>query len=449
MKFERQLQSWPGALVERPGAWGRPALLLFALASVWQTAPANLGLGFALLAAGFALRQHWQKGDRPDAVGYAAILLMVWLSLRIVLQGFGLADAALVRPAAGYVDWLAPLSFVLLASLMSPAHWRRWLCLLWLLALAGCTIGVLGFLLAKGPMILWSDQRLGFHLNRALGIGLYAGVFLILLVASARYWWQVASPWRWPVRVLALALILLYGQVQFSAQNRSTWLALLIVVLVALPWWGWRMRRSNALGWQRLVLLSLVIGGILVMAGIANRNALQARLGAEHDVVRTISETGLSSTSYSSISARLRLWQFVLTRWPDARWMGHGFGGMQETVDAFGRGIAHRPDEERFDHVHNSYLQTLWTQGVIGVALWTALIVLLLRDVHRAARFNAEVRALLPALWAALGFVALWACFDYRLSHPDMRCFSILLLLSLRLLGQAGTEGSTAPSSSA
>ena len=48
-----------------------------------------------------------------------------------------------------------------------------------------------------------------------------------------------------------------------------------------------------------------------------------------------------------------------------------------------------------------------------------------------------------------LGFVAVWACFDYRLSHPDMRFFSILLLLSLRLLGQAGTDGSAAPSSSA
>ncbi|HMZ12170.1 MAG TPA: hypothetical protein PKW88_15755, partial [Plasticicumulans sp.] len=89
---------------------------------------------------------------------------------------------------------------------------------------------------------------------------------------------------------------------------------------------------------------------------------------------------------------------------------------------------------------HNSYLQTLWTQGAIGILLWALLVGLLLRDVQRAARVDPRVRAWLPAVWGALGFVAVWACFDYRLSHPDMRFFSILLLLGLRLLGTAGSD---------
>lgn len=44
---------------------------------------------------------------------------------------------------------------------------------------------------------------------------------------------------------------------------------------------------------------------------------------------------------------------------------------------------------------------------------------------------------MVPAMWAILAFTAIWSFFDFRLSHPDMRFFTILMLLSLRLLGRS------------
>src|SRR5574340_689419 len=92
---------------------------------------------------------------------------------------------------------------------------------------------------------------------------------------------------------------------------------------------------------------------------------------------------------------------------------------------------------ERYDHFHNTYLQLLWSQGLIGVALWGALLLVLLRDVWRGAARDERVRALLPAVAGTLTLIALWACFDYRLSHVDTRMFAVLMLLSLRHLGTA------------
>lgn len=449
MNAMNRLRPALAVILDAHGRWGRAALGLFALASLWLTAPANLGLGLALLAAGVALHAGWRRGARPDAVGCATLVLVVWLTLRYALQRAGFGEPGLQRAQAGYIDWLAPLAFAALAALVPAGQGRRWLARLWGLALAGCTLGVLGFLIARGPAVLWSGERLGFHLNRPLGIGLYAGVFLVLLVANARRAWSVAGPWRWPLRIGGLGLIALHAQVLVSAQNRTTWLALLLVMAGAAVVALWRRRKGGAPSWRRTLLVATAAGLVLAVLGFANRAAFEQRYVVERDVVATLGSEGLDAAPVSSITARLRLWRFVLESWPQAPWIGHGFGGMQDVVDARARQHYALPTGERFDHAHDSYLQTLWTQGVIGVALWTALIVLLLRDVLRAARVDAGVRAQLPAVWAALGFVAVWACFDYRLSHPDMRCFSILLLLSLRLLGQAGTEGSAAPSSSA
>lgn len=434
------------AVRDRRQVWGLAGLALYALASVWQTAPANLGLAIALLAVACGLR----RGLRSDAVGAATLALAVWLCVRYALQCAGVGEPGLIKPQAGFVDWLAPLTFALLATLVPATARLAWLRRLWLLAMAGCALGVLGFLVMRGPMVLWSGERLGFHLNRPLGIGLYAGVFIVVLGATARRWWMLDGAWCWPVRALGVALLGLYMQVLVSAQNRTTWLALLVVAMVAVVTAVLRrLRRPVALSWPRLALTAAA--GLLVLAaiGYANRNAFEQRIGAEQDVIETVGQAGLDAAPASSITTRLRLWRFVLARWTDAPLIGHGYGGMQDVVDARLRSQVALMEGERYDHVHNSYLQTLWTQGVIGIVLWTLLVALLLRDGIRAARVNAQVRALLPVVWGALGFVAVWACFDYRISHPDMRCFAILLLLSLRLLGQAGSDDAQAPSTSA
>ena len=347
----------------------------------------------------------------------------------------------MLTPKEVFIDWLFVPVFALLALLPCEDPVRR-LRRLWMLAMLGFTLGVISFLWQRGLSVLWSGERLGFHLSRALGVGLYAGAFAVALIGTARLWWSVAGTLRWPARITGIALIALNLEVLLTTQNRSTYLALAIVAAGAVAIAVWRtLRNRNARPGQRRLALGLIgalLAGLL-LAG--NLDAVQQRIEAERTTIETVLTDGLDAAPAASVTVRLRLWRYVLQRFPDAPWIGHGFGDVKDIIDRDVRPVAALNEGERYDQVHNSYLQTLWGQGLIGTALWLALSLVLIRDAVRAARSDRQRQMLLPAMWAVLAFTAVWAMFDYRLSHPDMRFFSILLLLSLRLLGQRESTG--------
>lgn len=423
--------------LHRIGVFG---LGLFALTSVWKTAPGHIGIALCLPAAALAL---WQRRRLPwDAASALTALVALWLCARYALQTWGgMAEPGLLTPKEVFIDWLFVPMFALLAILPCDDPVRR-LRRLWMLAMLGFTFGVISYLWQRGLGVLWSGERLGFHLNRALGVGLYAGAFAVALIATARIWWSVAGTLRWPARIAGIALIALNLEVLLTAQNRSTYLALAIVAAGAVAIAVWRtLRKRNARPGQRRLALGLIgalVAGLL-LAG--NLDAVHKRIEHERTTIQTVLTDGLDAAPAASVTVRLRLWRYVLQRFPDAPWIGHGFGDVKDIIDRDVRPVAALNEGERYDQVHNSYLQTLWGQGLIGTALWLALSLVLIRDAVRAARSDRQRQMLLPAMWAVLAFTAVWAMFDYRLSHPDMRFFSILLLLSLRLLGQRESTG--------
>lgn len=426
--------------IHRIGVFG---LGLFALASVWKTAPGHIGIALCLPAIALAL---WQRRRLPwDAASALTALVALWLCARYALQSWGgLAEPGLLTPKDVFIDWLFVPVFALLAILPCDDPVRR-LRRLWLLAMLGFAFGVISFLWQRGLPVLWSGKRLGFHLSRPLGVGLYAGAFAVALMATTRLWWSVAGGLRWPARITGVALIALNLEVLLTAQNRSTYLALAIVAAGAVAIAVWQtLRNRNARPGQRRLALGLIgaLVACLLLAG--NLEAVQKRIEHERSTIQTVLSEGLDAAPAASVTVRLRLWRYVLQRFPDAPLLGHGFGDVKDIIDRDVRPHAALLEGERYDQVHNSYLQTLWGQGLIGTALWAALALVLIRDAVHAARTDRQRQMLLPAMWAVLAFTAVWAMFDYRLSHPDMRFFSILLLLSLRLLGMPERTGARA-----
>jgi O-antigen ligase len=432
------------AWIDRVGVFG---LMLFALASVWLTAPGNIGLALclpsAILAAWRARKKH------ADIVTLLAFIIVVWLLLRYILQvEFGVGEEALQKPQKAITAWLSVPLFVLLAAMPNTDPLQR-LRMLWLLAMMGFTFGVLGFLGKEGVEVLWSGERLGFHLKRPLGIGLYAGSFAIMLIATHRLWWSISGVWHWPTRLVAFSLILLFTQVVIASQNRSTMLGVLVVLAFATLAQVFKIYKGRSgLFSKRDVLVAAVTGIAVAGLIVINGKTISDRLMAERPVLATVASSGLSDAPASSVTIRLRLWQLVLERFTDAPFIGHGFGHPMEVIqrDLLTRipidlENANIVQNYNVDHFHNSYLQILWTQGLVGVCLWGALVMLLVRDAIRAARNNVVRKAIMPAMWGVLIFTAVLALTDYPLSHPHMRFFTILLLLSLRLLGQGSSVG--------
>jgi O-antigen ligase len=320
----------------------------------------------------------------------------------------------------------------------------RRLRLLWLLAMLGFAAGVLGFLGRQGIDVLWSGARLGFHLKRPLGIGLYAGCFAIILITTYRLWWSMSGVWRWPARFVVFSLILLFAQVMIASQNRSTMLGVVVVLALATLAQVFKIyKRRSGLSSKRNVLV-VVVAGIAATGLIAiNNETISDRLMAERPVLATVASSGLADAPTSSVTIRLRLWQLVLERFTDAPFIGHGFGHpieviKRDLIPLIPADLEYAKIVQNYnvDHFHNSYLQILWTQGLVGVCLWGGLVMFLVRDAMRAARNDPVRQALMPAMWGILIFTAVMVVTDYPLSHPHMRFFIILLLLSLRLLGE-------------
>lgn len=421
--FAAILRRWPGLL-----SFG---LGLLALASVAKTAPAYLGLGVAL----GALLLGVLAGYRPrwDGVEILVVLLGLWLVLRLALQYLGVGEAALTKPWRDFSAWAWVLSFAVLAA--GAADPLRRVRHLWLLAMGGFALGVLGYFFSEGLGPLLAGERLGFHLRRSLGVGLYAGAFFLMLLFTAPQWWQVAGGLRWPARLGGIGMLMLCLLVMIASQNRSTWLALgLVGVVGSLGWIAWSLRHQPD---PRRRLVALLLGALLLVGvGALVKVPIESRTLAERQALTTLFQEGLTAAPSTPITVRLRIWRYLLAQFPQAPLLGHGFGGIQAVLERDLRQGAPLDAQERQDHAHSSYLQTLYGQGLLGCALWGTLIIWLLRDLVGAARQDPRIRCLLPATWAVLGFTASWALTDYRLSHPDMLFFTILLLLSLRLLGR-------------
>jgi len=420
---------------------GGIGLALFALFSLLKTAPAHIGIALALPAA-FVGAWHLRRAPWSNATRIT-VAVAAWLCLRFALQRWGgMVEHGLYDQQAVFIDWLFVPVFALLAAIPTDDPITR-LHRLWLLAGAGFVMGVATFLWSQGFFSLWSGKRLAFHLDRALGVGLYAGCLAIALIATASLWWRRSAPLCWPRRLLTISMIGLLLQVVISTQNRSNILGFAIVIVCAVVYGLLHTLRHHDAGARRRLVTAGAVVLVLAVATISmNFGAISARFVLERAAMTSVINNGLDTAPAASVTVRLRLWQYVLERFPDAPIIGHGFGDLRDVIDRDLRPRGGLIPSERYDHVHNSYFQTLWTQGLLGVVFWAALSIILVADAMRAARHNRRVRALLPAMWGILIYTGVWAAFDYRLSHPDMRFFTLLLLLSLRLMGQAGSPPS-------
>ena len=418
---------------------GRVSLIglsLLALFSTWRTAPAYVGIAMCVPAMLASIWDQRRKG--PDAITLVVIALALWLTGRYALQAWaGIGTAGLGNPEDDVRSWLYILLFAPLAALpvQNPMHRVR---MLWLLAMTGFALGVGTFLFEHGLDVLWSGRRLGFHLNRPLGAGLYAGCFALALLFTLRNWWrrkEGGTPWL--KRIAGIGLIVLFAQVMISAQNRSTFLAAMSVLVFSAGFIAMRRLRRSRTSGAKIATLAASFVAVLVFGLMASSlDVIKKRSAIDQNAISAMMIDGLEEAPISSATIRLRLWQFSIEQFADAPLIGHGFGSLTAVIDRELRPLGGLAKGERYDHVHNGFLQMLWTQGLVGCVLWSTLLGILVRDALRAAKQHPERRALIPAMWALLAFAAIWSFFDFRLPHPDMRFFTILMLLSLRLLGR-------------
>ena len=109
-----------------------------------------------------------------------------------------------------------------------------------------------------------------------------------------------------------------------------------------------------------------------------------------------------------TLTGRLGIWAFVLTRAVEQPWIGHGFHSFRNVIPPFGSFEAW--------HAHNELLQQFYTYGVLGIVLLVGIYGSFLRYVRRTA--SAETRAVLTSLLVFVVMRGLGDTENFDLSLP-------------------------------
>lgn len=418
--------------LERMAAIGIP---LFAFSAPFSVSLAYAGLALfalAFIAEGVRLRALLREPVVIAALvfaGYVAGHSLLWY---------------LQAPTAGYAhsvartggDWIKLLFFIPFAYWVErrPQHIAP-LLLLFVLGLA------FGFL----RKVDWSALDLSFFTTQfwgylpplALGMFSALGVIGLLvcrasLVAVARRggrWWLVI-----PAYAALLALMLEMLMLSFS---RSSWLSL----VVCLSLWGLlaagrALRARDAAQLRRGLWTVLIVVALLATAIGLNRETLLARFASEDATLGQIAAGRVTEDNRSSLALRLHAWRFGYALWSERPWFGWGAGTSGYWIEH--SGLPQLKDGDLWlSDLHNTYLELLFQLGLVGLALFLALVWLLVRDTARGCRgaggpapprdWAGPAPCLCDLLLLVGVFAALWVLTDHRATNHDWRFFWILV----------------------
>jgi O-antigen ligase len=416
-------------------ATGATALYVFAVSARVSTTLAILALAVMLLAFAFAARVHW-RALRGDALAWLAAAAIVYLAAHALWTArTGAAVAARPGDALALAQlWL----FVVAASWMRAQPQRAFGVLA--LALIGFAFGLAMRACHDDVLTLLfglRDREL-FGLP-TIACALYAGTALLGLIVFAPRLWGAPGTRLRSLRVIAWVLGLAFlTQTVVMAQSRGTWLAC-AVAFTPVVWIGARAW-LRSLPPPRLRAGAPAIAGLLAVAVLlaADAGVIAQRIATDSGTLAAIGQgdrDAVPTHRHSSYGLRFHLHELGVRRWLERPWLGWGPGATPALIEEHDRATL-----RGHAHLHNSYLELLLRLGVVGLVMFVAAPVIVARRVVRAARRRAVPGDLALFLLGALGLLAVWSLFDFRMTNADWRFYWIIVMGTAAGMGWGRVE---------
>jgi O-antigen ligase len=325
----------------------------------------------ALIIAAVALAGSWRTNVKPHlsriplpfAAAFAAWVLLGLASLAWSVERRYTLDE--LRNEALYATLAVAVFF------FAAQHAGRWR--LWCAALLAGTLVVFSIYFAESAFGIKLSRHPAFELRGPWSTHLVL-VAPIVLALSWRPPWGAGRGLA--VGAAAMAL-LLYAA--WATENRIIWVALAAQFLIA-----GLLQPAGPEGAPRLRALSMVAALVatgVFAAAVADRSALHFA-GAAESLERDV---------------RPRIWRVAAEKFAQAPLVGHGFG-REILAKEF---IPHTPkvlNHPQIRHGHNVFVDMALSLGLLGLAIFVALLALLARE---------HVRSLRRPELAALGVIGL------------------------------------------
>jgi O-antigen ligase len=330
------------------------ALLLLAPAS------GSAGLrGAMLVIASAALifgRGRHLLADLRTVPRAVLVTVAAWGALATLSVAWSVAPRFSLSELRGEVLYgLAAFAIFFIAA-ARLARWRLW----WIAIVTG-TLAVFALLVA---------QHAGVRLSRHPMDG-GAGPWSTHLVLVAPLLLAIAwpRPWGFDRGVVAkFAALLLLMIAAAATGNRIVWaafatqLAVLIVISGSMP----AMDAARVAMLRRLAVIAALAVVIGFAASVLERNEEHYR-------------TDPSMTASIDRDLRPKLWSVAWTEFSKAPWLGHGFG-REILKDKFLAVTPNVPNHPKMRHSHNMFGDIALQLGIVGVALFLAVLAALARE---------------------------------------------------------------------
>lgn len=214
--------------------------------------------------------------------------------------------------------------------------------------------------------------RVDFGLNNAQHTGMLTGTVFLGVLAYTR---KILAPGRWQlVRTLAwVAALVVFGTALVISQTRTVWIgafAGLCVYFIGLLVWIFRMPPQHK---TRMMLTTL--SGLILLTALAVYKlepVIEKRLHAEQEIIEGLTSLKLKDDGSSSISYRTNSWKTAVPWIVERPLIGWGGNGRGLVLD-------HSPDlpdwfMAKTGHLHSTYVDTLVNFGLLGLALFLAIL---------------------------------------------------------------------------
>jgi O-antigen ligase len=295
---------------------------------------------------------------------------------------------------------------------------------LWVLACASLLLGFLSFQRVSAALhfgqLLESGRSQGGvgDPNSFAAIQLVTLPLVIVLAVNARK--------RWQQLVLYIAVTVIIASILTTlSRGGFIGLAVLLVLLVLAPYrllFGSRRNKATA-----LLVVAFGAGAI----SIWHASSLTRRVETIFGQINPGAEQG---------SGRIEMWKAAGTSIAERPWLGLGYGAFPNSSNELlfrtpGVDLQHYTPRVRGEPAHSAYIESLAEVGIVGLALYLALLVSTGRALRRTslrAREEGEEFIAMVATALLLGLVT-WVITSLFLSLETARTFWIVMGLSLSL----------------
>ncbi len=197
------------------------------------------------------------------------------------------------------------------------------------------------------------------------GAGPYSTHLVLILPLLFPLAWPVAEAHHASMRGVIVAFLLVIGAAAYTA-NRAVWVAFGVQLGVLV--WTWHRSGSN--GTHDMALLRR----LAALAGVVIALAFAATMVERYERLFQLAPHARATVASD---LRPRIWSVAIERFEHAPWLGHGFG-REILADDFRPLTPVGVDHPEILHGHNAFLDVALELGIVGLATFVAVLVLLL-----------------------------------------------------------------------